>query len=45
VLCVVETSSSTASVFAGTRRDGLFEAEYSTPASATTWGRLKALYR
>jgi len=45
VLCVVESVDNLASVFAGTRRDGLFEAEYSTPTAPTTWGRLKATYR
>ena len=47
ILCVVETSKAgaPASVFAGTRRDGLFEAEYSTPSTPQTWGRLKASYR
>lgn len=45
VLCVVETEDGLASVFAGTRRDGLFEAEYSTPTVSTTWGRMKATYR
>jgi photosystem II stability/assembly factor-like uncharacterized protein len=45
VLCVVQTVDNLASVFAGTRRDGLFEAEYSTPATPTTWGRLKGAYR
>ncbi len=47
VLCVVELSQpdKPASVFAGTRRDGLFEADYSTPAEQVTWGRLKAGYR
>ena len=45
VLCVVESVDNLASVFAGTRRDGLFEAEYSTPTAPTTWGRIKATYR
>lgn len=44
VLCVVETSQNQASVFAGTLRDGLFEAQYSTPVEVTTWGKLKARY-
>jgi photosystem II stability/assembly factor-like uncharacterized protein len=45
VMCVVQTSANQASVFAGTLKDGLFEAQYSTPVEATTWGRLKANYR
>jgi photosystem II stability/assembly factor-like uncharacterized protein len=45
LLAVVETSTTTASIFAGTLRDGLLEAEYSTPAKPTTWGRMKASYR
>jgi hypothetical protein len=45
VLCVVETSQNQASVFAGTLKDGLFEAQYSTPTQPTTWGKLKARYR
>jgi hypothetical protein len=44
LLAVVQESSDTASIFAGTLRDGLFEAEYSTPATPTTWGRIKASY-
>lgn len=43
LLAVVD--GSTANVFAGTRRDGLFELEYSTPTVPTTWSRLKARYR
>jgi hypothetical protein len=45
VLCVVQTAQNQANVFAGTLRDGLFEAQYSTPVEPTTWGRLKAAYR
>jgi photosystem II stability/assembly factor-like uncharacterized protein len=45
VLCVVQTSQNQANVFAGTMKDGLFEAQYSTPVEVTTWGRLKAQYR
>ena len=45
VLCVVQTSQNQASVFAGTLKDGLFEAQYSTPTEPTTWGALKARYR
>ncbi len=45
VLAVAESASDTASVFAGTRVDGLFEAEYSTPTPPTTWGRVKAGFR
>jgi hypothetical protein len=45
ILVVVESAGSVASVFAGTRRDGLFEAEYSTRTLPTTWGRIKSTYR
>src|SRR5262245_40919159 len=47
ILAVVETSKTgkPASVFAGTRANGLYEAEYSTPVETKTWGRLKASYR
>jgi hypothetical protein len=45
LLAVVESSNNTASIFVGTRVDGLFEAEYSTPTAPTTWGRVKASYR
>jgi len=45
VLCVVQTAQNQANVFAGTLRDGLFEAQYSTPVEVTTWGKLKAVYR
>ena len=47
VLAVVETSKvgKPGSVFAGTRANGLYEAEYSTPVLVQSWGRLKASYR
>jgi photosystem II stability/assembly factor-like uncharacterized protein len=46
VLCTVGAAAlDSASVFAGTRADGLYEAAYSTPAQPMTWGRLKATYR
>ena len=32
-------------VFAGTRADGLFENGYSTPATPTSWGKVKDMYR
>jgi hypothetical protein len=34
-----------ADVYAGTRADGLFRADYSTPALPTSWGRVKDSYR
>ena len=34
-----------ADVYAGTRANGLFRADYSTPAAPTTWGRVKGAYR
>ena len=46
VLCTVGAAAvDSAMVFAGTRADGLFRAEYSTPAAATSWGRIKGTYR
>jgi len=45
LLAVVQTSQQQASIFAGTLKDGLFEAQYSTPTEVMTWGRLKATYR
>jgi len=34
-----------ADVYAGTRANGLFRADYSTPAAPTSWGRMKDTYR
>jgi len=46
VLCTVGAAAAdSAMVFAGTRADGLFRAEYSTPAATTSWGRIKETYR
>jgi photosystem II stability/assembly factor-like uncharacterized protein len=39
------TAADSAGVFAGTRTDGLYETAYSTPASQTSWGHVKDLYR
>ena len=40
VLGAVETNKNLARVFAGTKQDGLFEAQISTQTVTTTWGRL-----
>lgn len=47
VLATVEVGKNLVHVFVGTRTDGLYEGQfdYSTQAEATTWGRLKGLYR
>jgi hypothetical protein len=46
VLCATDgINVGSAQVFAGTRINGLYEATYSTPATASTWGSLKATYR
>ena len=47
VLATVETGDNLVHVFAGTRVDGLFESQfdYSTQVEATTWGRIKSVYR
>lgn len=46
VLAAVGASAvDSAHVFAGTRANGLFENGYSTPATPTTWGKLKDRYR
>ena len=45
VAAIVQESQSQANIFAGTLKDGLFEAQYSTPVEPVTWGRLKAAYR
>jgi hypothetical protein len=46
VLCAVGANQpDSASVFAGTRANGLFVSGYSTPARPVTWGQMKDLYR
>jgi len=46
VLCTVGADAAdSAMVFAGTRANGLYRAEYSTPAERTSWGRVKSDYR
>jgi photosystem II stability/assembly factor-like uncharacterized protein len=45
VAAIVQESQSQANIFAGTLKDGLFEAQYSTPVEPVTWGKLKAIYR
>lgn len=46
VLCTVGAAAAdSAMVFAGTRANGLFRAEYSTPVAPTSWGRVKDTYR
>ncbi len=47
VLCVVglDNVPGKAGVFAGTRANGLFQADYCTPTLPSTWGRLKDQYR
>ena len=46
VLCAVGADApDSASVFAGTRADGLYQNRYSTPARPTTWGQMKDRYR
>ena len=46
VLCTVGAmAQDSVMVFAGTRANGLFRAEYSTPAASTSWGRVKDTYR